>query len=104
MKLQKCDREMGAAVRKRRVDSRHELRGSIYDVGRGRPGVVRGVGLVFLAEMAGEGRIVPELNPQPGVTHLYRGAVPKLQMDATYSGEAWARAGTTAARHSRGRP
>ncbi len=39
-------------------------------------------------------RIIPELHPQVGITHLYRGPAPKRQADATYTGQVWAGAGT----------
>ena len=39
-------------------------------------------------------RIVPELHPQLGRTHNYRGPAPVLQADASYTGKVWAGAGT----------
>ncbi len=39
-------------------------------------------------------RIVPELHPQLGVTHNYRGPKPRQQADTSYLGRVWAGAGT----------
>jgi len=39
-------------------------------------------------------RIVPELHPQLGVTHHYRGAKPKQQTNTSYLTRSWAGAGT----------
>jgi len=48
----------------------------------------------FSRKWLAKDRIVPESHPQLGVTHLYRGAAPKLQKDSTYTGQVWAGAGT----------
>jgi hypothetical protein len=48
----------------------------------------------FKRKWLAKDRIVPESHPQPGVTHLYRGAAPKLQKDSTYTGQVWSGAGT----------
>jgi hypothetical protein len=48
----------------------------------------------FSRKWLAKDRIVPESHPQLGVTHLYRGAPPKKQTDATYTGQVWAGAGT----------
>jgi hypothetical protein len=39
-------------------------------------------------------RIVPELHPQLGITHNYRGPAPRQQADTSYLGRVWAGAGT----------
>jgi len=48
----------------------------------------------FSRKWLAKDRIVPESHPQLGVTHNYRGAAPKKQTDATYTGQVWAGAGT----------
>jgi hypothetical protein len=49
---------------------------------------------VFSRKWLKKDRIVPELHPQLGVTHHYRGAKPKKQTNTSYLTNSWAGAGT----------
>ena len=48
----------------------------------------------FARKWLAKDRLVPELHPQLGVTHNFRGPAPKKQTDGTYTGKVWSGAGT----------